>query len=228
MRMLRLAWATALVTLIVLTSKLTFLDPANQTLSCAQLELGFESEDFKNSLPKAPALIIGNQRVRYWDTPPSFSEDKVAVRRWMAGLNPNFINQCFTRLVGFYQPSLVIVPIDTTFAVNADQSAVLDALQGIIDQRSEYSLDFELWVIAPITTPRYQLTDKAFLEEVRAAGSEWAANESKAHWLDLQYTFIDQGGVPDSRLVWPDGNTLNEAGYQRLTDALVAISNGRK
>ena len=69
--MLRFAWATALATLLVLALNLTLLDPANQTASCAQLELEFESEDFKRSIPEAPALIIGNQRVRYWETPPS-------------------------------------------------------------------------------------------------------------------------------------------------------------
>lgn len=75
----------------------------------------------------------------------------------------------------FNQPSLVIIPIDTAFAVNADESQLLDALQGIIDQRSEYSLDFELWFIAPITSPRYASTDEAKLEALRKYGAEWAS-----------------------------------------------------
>ena len=226
--MLRFAWATALATLLVLALNLTVLDPANQTASCAQLELEFESEDFKESIPEAPALIIGNQRVRYWETPPSSIRTRASIRRSARGLNPSLVNQCFPRLVGFYQPSLVVIPIDTAHAVNIDPSDLTSALQGIVDQRTEYALDFDLWIIAPITTPRYELTDKAMLEEARAAGVAWAENKLKVRWLDLQYKFVDEKGAADPKLVWPDANTLNEAAYQRLTSALVTISNERK
>ena len=226
--MLRFAWATALATLLVLALNLTVLDPANQTVSCTQLELEFESEDFKESLPEAPALIIGNQRVHHWETPPSFVRAQASIRRSAPGLNPSLINQCFPRLVGFYQPSLVVIPVDTTYAVNIDPSELTTELQGIIDQRTEYSLDFDLWVVAPITTPRYELSDKGLLEESRAAGFDWTNDKFKVRWLDLQYNFADETGAADPKLVWPDGDTLNEDGYKRLTDALVAISNERK
>ena len=226
--MLRFAWAIALATLLVLALRLTLLDPRNQTSSCAQLELTFESEDFKEALPDDPVLIIGNQRVRYWSTHLTSQKVASVVRRSSPGLNPDRINQCFARLVGFYQPSLVIIPIDTAFAVNADESQLLDALQGIIDQRSEYSLDFELWFIAPITSPRYASTDEAKLEALRKYGAEWASAKANVFWLDLQNNFATDSGRADSKLFWPDGDTLNDAGYQRLTDALITISNRRK
>jgi hypothetical protein len=89
-------------------------------------------------------------------------------------------------------------------------------------------LDFDLWVIAPITTPRFELTDRAMLEEARAAGVMWADSKFKVRWLDLQYNFSDETGAADPKLVWPDGDTLNDAAYQRLTNALVTISNERK
>lgn len=226
--MLRFAWAIALATLLVLALRLTLLDARNQTTSCAQLELTFESEDFKEALPDDPVLIIGNQRVRYWNAHVTSQKVASVVQRSSTGLNPDLINQCFTRVVGFYQPSLVIIPVDTAFAVSADESKLLEALQGIIDQRSEYSLDFELWVIAPITSPRYALTDEAKLEALRMHGAEWASDKVNVLWLDLQNNFAKQSERADSKLFWPDGNTLNEAGYQRLTDALITISNRRK
>ena len=226
--MLRFAWATALATLLVLALNLTLLDPANQTASCAQLELEFESEDFRGSIPEAPALIIGNQRVRYWQAPPQSVSAKTSIRRSAPGLNPSLINLCFPRLVGFYQPSSVIIPVDTAHAVSIDQSDLITSLQGIIDQRAEYSLDFDLWVVAPTTTPRYELTDKALLEQARAADADWTKNKFKVHWVDLQYNFSDATGAADPKLMWPYGNTLNQAGYKRLTDALVTISNERK
>jgi hypothetical protein len=145
-----------------------------------------------------------------------------------ARLKPQLHQAVLLSISGFLSTTPAFAPIDTAFAFNADPSAVLDALQVVTDQRSEYCLDFELSVIAPITTPRYQLTDKTLLDELRLAGSAWAANKVKIHWLDLQYTCTHKGGVPDSRLVWPVCNTLNEACHQRLTDALVAISNERK
>jgi hypothetical protein len=47
-------------------------------------------------------------------------------------------------------------------------------------------------------------------------------------WLNFQANFTDEAGKADSKLVWPDGNTLNDKGYERLTEALVTISNERK
>ena len=226
--MLKFAWAIALAALLLLALRLTLLDPRTQTSSCAQLGLTFESEDFKEALPDDPVLIIGNQRVRYWNARVTSQKVASVVQRSSTGLNPDRINQCFTRVVGFYQPSLVIIPVDTAFAVSADESKLLEALQGIIDQRSEYSLDFELWVIAPITSPRYALTDGAKLGALRMHGAEWASNKVNVLWLDLQNNFGTQSEGADSKLFWPDGNTLNEAGYQRLTDALITISNRRK
>ena len=226
--MVRFAWATALATLLVLALNLNVLVSALKTTTCAQLELEFDSEDFEQSLPDAPALVIGNQRVRYWDLASSPFEAQTYLHRSASGLNPPLIDRCFTRLVGFYQPSLVVVPIDTTYAAMVNQSELLTALQGIIDQRDGYSLNFDLWVIAPITTPRFELTSRTLLEEIRAAGVQWAENKFKVQWIDLQDDFLDEADAADPKLVWPDGNTLNEAGYQRLTDALVAISNERK
>ena len=226
--MLRFAWATAFATVLILALKLTILSPAIDTGSCDQLQYEFELEDFQLSLPESPSLVIGGQRVRYWDTPPSLLAGRESIRRSGAGLNLGLIDQCFPRLVGFYQPSLVVIPLDTTYIANIDQSALFEALQGIVDQRTEYSLDFELWVIAPITTPRYALTDSLLLEAVREAGAEWASDKFNVRWLDLEDNFSDESGAADPKLVWPDGNTLNEAGYQRLTDALVTISNERK
>ena len=226
--MLRFAWATAFATVLILALKLTILSPAIDTGSCDQLQYEFELEDFQLSLPESPSLVIGGQRVRYWDTPPSLLAGRESIRRSGAGLDLGLIDQCFPRLVGFYQPALVVIPLDTTYTANIDQSALFEALQGIVDQRTEYSLDFELWVIAPITTPRYALTDSLLMEAVREAGAEWASDKFNVRWLDLEDNFSDESGAADPKLVWPDGNTLNEAGYQRLTDALVTISNERK
>ena len=226
--MLRFAWATAFATVLILALKLTILSPAIDTASCDQLQYEFELEDFQLSLPESPALVIGGQRVRYWDTPPSLLAGRESIRRSGAGLNLGLIDQCFPRLVGFYQPALVVIPLDTAYAANIDGSALFAALQGIVDQRTEYSLDFELWVIAPIKTPRYALTDSPLLEAVKKTGAEWASDKFNVRWLDLEDNFSDESGAANPKLVWPDGNTLNEAGYQRLTDALVAISNERK
>ena len=226
--MLRFAWATALATLLVLAVRLTVFDSNRQSTSCEELELRFESADFSESLPAGPALIIGNQRVRYWTNPLEPIRGGEVIRRSAQGLNPDRIYQCFPRLVGYYQPSAVVIPLDTSFASDIDQSALFKSLDGIVDQRSEYSLDFDLWVIAPITTPRFERASTSALEAVNAAGAAWASNKFKVRWLNFQANFTDEAGKADSKLVWPDGNTLNDKGYERLTEALVTISNERK
>lgn len=224
----RFAWAIVITALLLLALRLTLFDPGLQSTSCTDLERGFESKDFKESLPDDPALLIGNQRVRHWKTPVGPIRGRKVVRRSAAGLNPELIDQCFPRLVGYYHPSVVIMPLDTPYASNVDPAGLLSALQRILDHRLAYSLDFELWVIAPITTPRYETTEKTSLSALNASGEEWASGKFKVRWLDLQSNFIDGAGNADTKLVWPNGNTLNDRGYQRLTDALIKRSNERK
>ena len=152
--MLRFAWAIVIAALLLLALRVTFLDTGLQSMACVDLERTFESADFRESLPSDPVLLIGNQRVRHWKTTLGPIGGREVIRRSSAGLNPDHIAECFPRLVGYYQPSVVIIPIDTPYAVNADPMGLFVALQRILDQRVAYSLDFELWVIAPITTPR--------------------------------------------------------------------------
>ena len=122
----------------------------------------------------------------------------------------------------------MIIPIDTPYAANADPMGLFVTLQRMLDQRVAYSLDFESWVIAPITTPCYADTDKTPLSALNSNGAERASDRFKVRWLDLQSSFVDVGRNTDSKLVWSNGNTQNKRRDQRLTDALIKRSNERK
>ena len=226
--MLRFTWVLTLTVCVVLLLKHTIFNNGHRDISCTDAERAFEAADFAEISRQHPSLLIGNQRVRYWNVNEAASPDEVWFKRWVNGLNPDRIAQCFPRLIAHYQPAVVVLPIDTEFAVDTPTADIFDGLQAVVDQRSEYKLDFELWVISPLSTPRFDGVHANHLAAVNEEGKRWASNDYRTHWLDFQAVITAESGEPDSKLFWANGDTLSNAGYRRLTERLVAFSNGRK
>jgi len=93
--MLRVVWIIILAPLLVVGLRLTALDPNAQPISCVDAQTAFETQDFSASLPANPALIIGNQRVRYWINLPSQLGTLPVLKRTVGGLQPHHLSECF-------------------------------------------------------------------------------------------------------------------------------------
>jgi hypothetical protein len=226
--MLRVVWIIILAPLLVVGLRLTALDPNAQPISCVDAQTAFETQDFSASLPANPALIIGNQRVRYWINLPSQLGTLPVLKRTVGGLQPHHLNECFPRLIGHYQPDTVFLVLDTEDLLMTPPEDLIDSLQRIMDQRSIYGLRFELAIIAPITSPAVSASDQGGFSSRKNDLRDWSARTLGTRYLSIDGLFTGNDGEVSPAYFWPNGNTLTEKGYAKLTNWLVALSNERK
>lgn len=219
-------WAAIIAPIIITGLRLTALNPANSDVSCYDAEAIFETIDFASAVPDEPALLIGNSRVHYWQDKPAEFRGHSVVSRTVPGLTIENIDGCFPRLIGHYQPELVVLVLDS-IANQKEAESALQSLSSIIAKRALYGLYFDLWIAAPISTPRSAtgLTSSlpTFSEELVA----WASDQTKVFVIDPSPALNNQEGLPDATLFWPNGDTLNSAGYKKLQTALQDAINAR-
>ena len=225
--MSRFAWIIAVAPLMVLALRLTVFDPNTRDLSCVAAQTVFEMQDFSSSLPSDVTLLTGNQRIKHWSSSPKKIGGSQVLKRTVEGLTPELLNTCFPRLIGHYQPSRVLLFLDTLQASKSDSDALLASLEGIMEQRSVYGLRFDLWVIAPITSPRLSSTERESLERLISEISEWSEQVLGTHWVSLDKVLEDQAEETNPHYFWPDGNTLTQEGYQLISQRLITVSEER-
>ena len=225
--MSRFAWIIAVAPLMVLALRLTVFDPNTRDLSCVAAQTVFEMQDFSSSLPSDVTLLTGNQRIKHWSSSPKKLGGSQVLKRTVDGLTPELLNTCFPRLIGHYQSSRVLLFLDTLHASKVDSGALLASLEGIMEQRSVYGLRFDLWVIAPITSPRLSSTERESLERLISEISEWSEQVLGTHWVSLDKVLEDQAEDTNPHYFWPDGNTLTQEGYQLISQRLITVSEER-
>ena len=226
--MLRAVWLIILAPLLVVALRLTVLDPNAQAISCLDAQTTFETQDFSASLPTDPILIIRNRRVKYWMDTPSQLGSAPVLKRTIGGLQPQHLNECFPRLIGHYQPNTVFLFLDTDQLLLTPSEDLLNSLQGIMEQRSIYGLRFELAVIAPIRSPTVSASDRGKFANLKNDLRDWSAQTLGTRYLSIDGLFKGDNGEVSPNYFWPNGNTLTDEGYAKLTNWLVALSNERK
>jgi len=225
--MSRFAWIIAIAPLMVLALRLTVFDPNTRSLSCVAAQNAFEMQDFSSSLPSDLILLTGNQRIKHWSSSPKKFGGSQVLKRTVNGLTPELLNTCFPRLIGHYQPSRVLLFLDTLHASKVESDALLASLEGIMEQRLVYGLRFDLWVIAPITSPRLSSTDRGNLSLLISEVSEWSEQMLGTHFVGLDEALEDHAEGTNPHYFWPDGNTLTQEGYQLITQRLITLSEER-
>ena len=226
--MLRVVWLIILAPLLVVALRLTTLDPNAQAITCVDVQSAFEIQDFSASLPTNPALIIGNQRVRYWTETPTELGTAPVLKRTIGGFQLHHLDECFPRLIGHYQPDTVFLLLDAEHLIATPYEDLLDSLQGIMEQRSVYGLRFELAVIAPITSPIVSASDRGKFASLKNELRDWSVPTLGTRYLSIDGLYTDDGGEISHDYFWPNGNTLTDDGYAKLTHWLIALSNERK
>lgn len=221
-----LLWVSVALPIAIMVLRLTVLHPANATVTCLDAERSFEGVDFKTAVPEQPAMLMGNRRVSDWSSTPTTMRGHDVIVRTIPGLAIENLDGCFPRLIGHYQPELVVVVIDSIEDDKAAQSA-RDAIAGIVAQRERYGLFFDLWITTPITTPRAATGLSSAPPGFGEALEVWAAELSNVFVIDPSTALSDGEGLPDATLFWPNGDTLTAAGYKKLETALQDAINAR-
>ena len=221
-----LLWVAVTVPVAVMALRLTALNPSNANVSCFEAERSFERIDFASAVPERPALLLGNRRVANWQSTPEAIRGHEVVVRTVPGLAIENLDGCFPRLIGHYQPELVVVMIDTINDEREIRSA-LDAIEGIVAQRELYGLFFDLWITPPIETPLSDSGLSAVASGFSDSLAQWAASRANVFIVDPSSQLSNEEGLPDATLFWPNGDTLNSAGYKKLKTAFQDAINAR-
>ena len=216
--MLRVVWLIILAPLLVVALRLTANDPNAPALTCLDAQSAFETQDFSVALPANPALIIGNQRVKYWAEIPNHLGTTPVLKRTMGGLQPHHLDECFPRLIGHYQPGTVFLLLDTEHLIATPSEDLLDSLQGIMEQRSVYGLRFELAVIAPITSPIVSASGRGKFANLKNELRDWSARTLGTRYLSTDGLYAGDNGEVSPDYFWPNGNMLTDEGYAKLTN----------
>ncbi len=226
--MLRMVWVVLLAPVVILALRLSIFDPNARDIDCFEAQTAFEVQDYSGALPLEPVLLIGNQRVKHWTETPEMLGGQAVLKRTLGGLTPKLLDECFTRLVGYYQPSRLILLLDTEGIETRRVDDLLDDLSGIMAQRSLYGLRFEMTIIGPITSPRVSSTLAGQLNELRNVLKDWSKETLGTQYIGVDDLFSDDAQAVNTDYFWPDGNTLTDVGYKKLTAWLISLSNERQ
>ena len=210
-------WASVIILSLpfwALTGRLVVLNSSNDQLDCNTFNETFETHDNISEVQQLPLLIISSRLSQERHLVPATLGRYGTLIRGHRSLTPEWIGECFARLVGYYQPKHLVITLDNTILEQSD-SRLLTALDFIIQERKRYQLNMMLSVVGVLKTP----ATKALGETIDArnkAIEDWASERADARFVDPNPRFSDLYRQPKAAFFWPDGQTLTGPGTQIL------------
>jgi hypothetical protein len=174
--------------------------------------------DREGRLPKHPIVVVGGRRVKLWRDLDELLDEPVLMR----GLGDAIVEDItynYSALVGYYQPSAVVVlPGNSEFHIRDRKSAeqLVAAIKNLEAVDASHSKVGHFYVFTPIKTPIYP-RDYAEIERAGELLAEWAQRHDRVRVIDANPLLTDGEGKPRPRYFLNDGINLNELGYLRLT-----------
>jgi len=177
----------------------------------------YARSDKLGELPAGPVVVVGGRRVKLWQQLDDVLDEPVLMR----GLGDAIVEDItynYNALIGFYQPSAVVVlPGNSEFHIRDNKSAeeLLAAIEKLesVDAARESAGRF--LVFTPIKTPLYS-RDYEEIDRAYRLLSAWAKSKSRVQVIDSNPMLTDDEGRPRARYFLSDGVNLNELGYLRL------------
>lgn len=170
-----------------------------------------------------PIEVVGGRSVTLWQGLENLLNPRPVLMRGLGDATVNDIVFHYERLIGFYQPQLVILlPGNSEFHVRDNKSA--EELVSIIREFAELDLmhrkQGRLYIFLPLVTPFYS-ADKEKIQIVARMLTLWATTNAQVEILDANPLFSDALGSPRADYFRSDGVNLNDLGYMRLSILLL-------
>ena len=186
--------------------------------ACEYLTATLETKDNVARLPYAPVLVVGSTLATEWPTTIRRLDSKPALVRGVPGLDTIGIRSCFSRVIGFYRPSTVILMLDAS-DVGKLETELRENLRGIGNAMNNLHTEMSLLVTGFLHTPA---RDNRRVDRLNQAVAAETALLSHVEFIDFNPLFTAEAGddQPDPKFFWPDGDTLAEGSYGAIADAL--------
>lgn len=211
---------------IIVTALKIFIDKqvTPYTQECHTLVRHFEALDSQQSVRQRGTLFVGGERLVAWRNPPENLGEQPLLVRAHAGLTPLLAAECFERLIGFYQPTTLVLWLPTS-AVKQPVGGLVKIIQDMRELANYYNVAPQIAIVPPIQTPR---DGQAYATFGRFRGELISGTKTIPGitiW-SLSDALMPTAGHVEATLFWPDGKTLYPSGYERLTTRLEQFSQG--
>ncbi|EED35740.1 hypothetical protein NOR51B_1687 [Luminiphilus syltensis NOR5-1B] len=186
--------------------------------SCDPLRNALERSDNGEHIKPDSTLVLGANAAIRWRRPPDSVNGVALLIRGIAGLHPQQIGLCYARLIAHYHPQNVVILTDPRWADDRIDT-MANALEGIVAARDSLGRSDRIFALSFLLTPANQQDDQR-IQTQNVALNHVADASTGVEILDINDSLRGSGGNPAPRFFWPDGQTLNKAGYEYLSAAI--------
>ena len=179
----------------------------------------YTQQDQATQLPTDPIVVIGGQRVKLWPDLDNLLAPQPLLKRGLGDATVDDITHYYSQLVGFYQPSyVVLLPSNSEFHIRDSKSAkeLADAIIKLVNLDQSYGITRQFFVFTPLKTPLFN-QDYTTIDETTRLLQEWTHVEPGVTLLDANPLLALRDGAPNPDYFRLDGVDLNEHGYLRLS-----------
>ena len=175
--------------------------------------------DRQATLPENPVVVVGGRRVKLWEGLGDLLAPQPVLMRGFGDATIEDVIHHYERLAAFYDPSAVVfLPSGSEFHIRDSKSAddFMRALRELAALDAEHRKQRTLVLFVPVKTPLVQ-GDHAKIDDIAGRMARWAANDPRIAVIDANPLLASANGDPNPAFFRPDGSSLNEAGYLRLS-----------
>jgi hypothetical protein len=190
---------------------------ADEVRAYAEIDVAVE-------VPDTPILVVGGRRVKLWHGLGDLLSPKPVLMRPLGDATVNDITHYYSELVGYYQPSaLVVLPGNSEFHIRDSKSAeeLMTAIRELVELDESYEVPRLYRIFAPVKTP-LNPEDYAKIDEATRLLEHWAMSKPQVDILDPNTLLAMSNGRPNPDFFRMDGVNLNDQGYVRLSLLLQA------
>lgn len=179
----------------------------------------YSAQDALAPAPRDPIVVVGGKRVRLWEQLPEALAPRPVLMRGLGEAIIEDIIYFYAPLIGYYQPrTVVLLPGRSEFFIRDDKMPedFLAATRELAALDEAHRSQGRLIIISPIKTPRSP-QDYARIDKITELLRDWSRREERVAILDANRLLADPEGMPRPQYFRPDGSSLNEHGYLRLS-----------
>jgi hypothetical protein len=203
---------------LLLGARLLQLSGDTDRLSCDTFHDAFETYDNVSSVTQRSVLIISSTLDPRWQSTSPVIGGFETIIRGHKQITPNWVGQCFARLVGHYQPRHLIILLDSGLFLRSDDRLRED-LSFILNERKRYHLDMTISIIGALKTPA-NLDNATSIDAGNQAIEAWANSQRDVRFVAPNARFTGLYRQPNPSLFWPDGQTLSDLGNEAMISIL--------
>lgn len=183
----------------------------------------FERENQYQGAPAGAVVFLGGKHIRQWETLQADLQGMPAINRAFGEATLREILHYYRRLLDPFQAEVLVMNAgESDILLGADPEDVFQSFQDFLVQIGISQIASRVVYISVVPSPAHW-SFWPELESVNQRIQEVADANSRVEFVDVTREFLGADGQPIEQLFKSDGYQLNQAGYARLSNAVVPV-----